>query len=109
MLIISRKNNNIHYSYETPPKSQTPTDVNRLCLLPIPQIDSNSMYDVSLKKWYIVHQDVIHRIIDIYIETFYEFINNNPRYNVYFDEDKFCDSMIRSLYKSSQSKKKHFI
>ncbi len=109
MLIISRKNNNIHYSYEKPPKSQASTDVNSLCFLPIPQIDRKSMYDVSLQKWYIVHQDVIHRIIDIYIETFYEFININARYNVYFDEDKFCDSMIRNLYKYSQSKNKYFI
>lgn len=105
-MLISRQNNKIIYSYETPPKTKS---LDKTCLLPIPLINTKSLYEVSLKKWYIVNHEVVDKVINTYIEAFYEFTNMNSRYNVYFDKEKFCHGMIKNLYNSSQSKNKSFI
>lgn len=106
MLIISRQNNKVHYSYETPTKRLSYTG---LSLAPIPIVNKRSINEVPLGKWYIVHKDVIDQIIDLFIDTFYDFTENISRYKINFNEDEFRWQMIKSLYNSSQSKNKYFI
>ena len=107
MLIISRQNNLIHYSYRAPPAmKQQSYDI---CLPPIPRVNRRSIHDVSIDKWYIVHKNDVDQIIDTLIDTFYKFIETSSRYNIYFNEEEFRDHMIRTLYNSSQNKNKFLI
>lgn len=107
MLIISRQNNKIHYTYQ--PLDNVHIHSNKFSLPPIPLVNRTSLHQVPLTKWYVVNKDVVDHIIDTYIETFYDFIYERPRYNVQLDDNKFREYMIRNLYKSSQNRNKNFI
>jgi hypothetical protein len=106
MLIISRQNNKVHYSYEMSPKRLS---YSGLSLAPIPIVNRRSINEVSIDKWYIVQKDVIDQIIDLFIETFYDYTGTITRYKYYFNENEFRNQMIKNLYNSSQSKNKYFI
>lgn len=107
MLIISRQNNKIHYTYQ--PSSNTQIRTNQYSLAPIPLVNRTPLYHVPLSKWYIVNRDIVDHIIDTYIETFYDFLDETPRYNVSLDEYMFREYMIKNLYNSSQNKNKKLI
>jgi hypothetical protein len=105
MLIISRQNNKINYTYQ--PSSTKHS--NQYLLAPIPLVNRTPLHHVPINKWYIVNRDVVDHIIDTYIETFYAFLDETPRYNVYLDEYHFRECMIKNLYSSSQNKDKSLI
>lgn len=107
MMIISRQNNKIHYTYQ--PSNTQLSYANKWSLPPLPLINRTPLYQVSLHKWYIVNRNIVDHIIDTYIETFYDFLDKTPRYNACLDEYEFRESMIKNLYNSSQNKNKQFI
>jgi hypothetical protein len=106
MLIISRQNNKVHYSYETPPKRLS---YSGLSLAPIPIVKRRSINEVSIDKWYVIQKEFVDQVIDLFIETFYDFTEIITRYKINFNENEFRGQMIKSLYNSSQSKNKYFI
>jgi hypothetical protein len=106
-MIISRQNNKIHYTYQ--PLSNTYLHSNKYSLSPVPLINRTPLHQVPIHKWYIVNKYVVDHIIDTYVKTFYDFLDETPRYNVYLDEYQFRECMIKNLYNSSQNKNKNFI
>lgn len=110
MMIITRQNNKVHYAYQQPSNTNTHSSSKSKCkLLPLPLVNRTPIRQVSIHKWYIVNRDVVDHIIDKYIETFYDFLDRTPRYNVYLDEYEFRECMIRKIYNSSQNKNKNLI
>lgn len=110
MLIISRQNNKVHYSYQPSSNTHTLSNKRNTCSLPpVPLVNRTPLYHVPLDKWYVVNGDVIDDIIDTYIEAFYDFLDKTPKYSVYLDECQFRECMINNLYKSSQNKNKKLI
>lgn len=110
MMIISRQNNNIHYTYQPSTNTQVhSSNINKCTSSPLPFINRTPLHQIPLHKWYIVNREVVEHIVDTYIETLYNFLDKTPRYNVYVDEHMFRESMIKNLYNSSQNKNKHFI
>jgi hypothetical protein len=107
MLIIKRHNNKTQYAYQ-PVDEKVNSSTNLTYIYPTPVISKN-IHDVSIDKWMVVNSEVINSIIDLYIQTFQNFIEKNPRYSVHLDEDAFSRRMIKKLYNSSQNKNKHFI
>lgn len=108
MMTISRQNNKIHYTYQLKPNTDI-HESNACSLPPLPVVNNTPLHQLPLHKWYIVNKKVVDDIIDIYIDTFYRFLDETPRYNVYLDQNQFCEYMIKNLYHSSQNKNKNLI
>lgn len=107
MLIIKSKNGRIKYSYLSPSIDKNVENYN---LPPIPNAYKfASTKKITVNEWYAKYHKDVDNIIDLYIETLYNFLKTNEKYQASFNVYRFRQSMIDILYKTSYSSDKAFV
>ena len=97
----------IKYTYK-PKKQNNLSNYEISCLPPIPYIQQPST-KIALQKWYYRYYKHVDEITDSFLEVFYNFVEANPWYNVQFDEQRFRETMLYTLYNTSYNTDKQYV
>lgn len=112
MLTMRWKNGRIKYSFQpqntTLSQSSTKKEMLQLAPLPLVHFTDATNQKIKSQQWYDKHYHHVDDIIDILLETFNNFLETHPVYQVQFDELHFRQVMIQTLYNTSFSAYKTF-